>query len=52
MSEKKPLECYLEERVSSRTGKPFKCVIVKLAPNVEKMVFLTDSERALVELTY
>jgi len=40
----------LEQRIS-KAGKPYKCIIVKLTADVEKMIFLTDAEMALLELT-
>lgn len=44
------LQAVLEERLSTRTGKPYKVVVLKLTPEVDKLVFLTAAELALLEL--
>lgn len=50
----KELNCTLEERTSSQ-GKRFTAVVVELAKvngkSIEKLVFLSPSEAALVELS-
>ena len=44
------LDCTYEERTSTKdTSKKYKAVIVKIAPNYEKVVFLTIPEQALLE---
>lgn len=50
MSDKVSLPAYLEERVSSRTGRTYKVVVLQLTNNVEKLVFLSSAELALIEL--
>lgn len=44
------IKCTLEERISSKSNRPYKVLVVHLAPNVDKFVFLTDAEIALLEL--
>lgn len=44
------LSCTLEERTSAKTGKPYKVVVIHLAPNVDKLVFLSQAELALLEM--
>ena len=44
------IKCTLEERVSSKTNRPYKVLVVHLAPNVDKHVFLSSAEIALLEL--
>lgn len=45
-----PVNASLEERISTRTNKPYKCIVIEIAPGVEKVVFLTAAEAALIEL--
>lgn len=42
----------LEERTSKKSNKTYKCVVVKLTDNLEKIVFLSDAEVELLELKY
>lgn len=44
------IKCILEERISSKSNRPYKVLVVHLAPNVDKFVFLTAAEIALLEL--
>lgn len=44
------LSCTLEERISTKTNKPYKVLVVHLAPNVDKLVFLSQAELALLEM--
>ena len=46
------LDCTLEERISSKSGKPYKAVFIKLTPTLEKMVMLEKSEQELISLLY
>ncbi len=41
----------LEER-TSKDGKPYFCIVVKITDNVEKIVFLDKAEIELIRLTY
>lgn len=41
----------LEER-TSKDGKPYICIVVKITDNVEKIVFLDKAEMELIRLTY
>lgn len=43
-------EAELTERISTKSGKPYKVVVLHLAPGVDKLVFLTQAELALIEL--
>ena len=38
-----------EERISSKTGRPYKCISFMLSENIEKLIFLTDSEQYIFE---
>lgn len=49
MSDVVTFPAHLEERVS-RSGKPYKVLIVKLTDTVNKFVFLNAAELALIEL--
>ena len=49
MSDKVSIPAYLEERVS-KSGKPYKVIIIKLTDTVDKFVFLNAAELALLEL--
>ena len=44
------IQATLEQRVS-KVGNPYKCIVIKLTANVEKLIFLTDAEMALLELS-
>lgn len=44
------LSCTLEERISAKTNKPYKVVVIRLAPNVDKFVFLSQAELAILEM--
>ena len=46
------LDCTLEERVSSKSGKPYKALFIKLTPTLEKMVMLEKSEQEVISLVY
>lgn len=41
----------LEER-TSKDGRPYFCIVVKITDNVEKIVFLDKAEIELIRLTY
>ena len=41
--------CVLETRTSTKTGNSYKCLVIKLCNNYEKLVFLTNAELALLE---
>lgn len=38
----------LEERISSK-GNPYKCIVIKLTPTYEKIVFLDKAELELLQ---
>ena len=42
------LNCTFEER-TSKEGKVYKCVVIKLSENYEKIIFLNAPEIALLE---
>lgn len=47
------LDCTYEERTSTKdTTKKYKCIIIKIADNYEKVVFLSVPEQALIESNY
>lgn len=46
------IECTIEERISSKSNRPYKVLVVHLAPGVDKLVFLTSAEIALIDYTY
>ena len=52
MTQSISLPARLEQRVAKESGRPYFCVIVKLNDNVEKMIFLSDSEAEVVRLSY
>jgi len=41
----------LEER-TSKVGKPYTCIVVKITDTVEKIIFLDAAELELIKLTY
>lgn len=43
------IACKLEER-TSKAGNPYKCLVIKLTPNYEKIVFLTPAELELLKV--
>ena len=45
-------EALLEERVSKKSGKSYKCVVVKLTDTLEKVIFLEPAEIELLQLKY
>ena len=45
-------EALLEERLSKKSGKTYKCLVVRLTNTVEKVIFLDPSEIELLELKY
>lgn len=45
----KELKCTFEERESSKTGKKYKAIFIKLGDNYEKIVLLSAPEIALIE---
>lgn len=45
------LNAKLEER-TSKDGKPYFCIVIKITDNVEKIVFLDKAEIELIRLTY
>lgn len=46
----KECKCTLEERISKKTGNPYKCVVVKLTDSYEKVAFLTTPEAELLKM--
>lgn len=40
----------LQERVSSRSGEVYTCIVIKIDDDIEKLVFLTPSEAKLIAL--
>ena len=46
------LKATLEERISKKSGKPYKCLVIRLTENIEKIVFLKDAEIELLTLKY
>lgn len=47
---KQEFKCFLEERTSKK-GSTYQCVVIKLTDKLEKLVFLTDAELALLQLS-
>lgn len=43
------LQARMEKRVSSKTGKDYYVLLVKLSPNYEKEIFLDKCEVALIQ---
>lgn len=41
----------LEERIS-KSGNPYKCIVIKLSENTEKVVFLEPAELELLNILY
>lgn len=37
---------------TSKDGKPYTCILVHLAPNYDKVVFLTNAEIELIKVVY
>lgn len=50
MDTKINVPCTLEERVSTKSGKPYLVLIIKLTNNYEKKVFLDTAEIELLKL--
>jgi len=46
------LDCTLEERISTKSGKPYKAVFIKLTPTLEKMVMLDKAELEVLNMFY
>lgn len=46
------LDCTLEERISSKSGKPYKAIFIKLTPNLEKMVMPEKAETEVISMYY
>lgn len=46
------LNCEVVEKVSAKTQKKYVCLEVTLAPDVKKIVYLTDVELALIKAIY
>lgn len=46
------LEATLEERVSKKSGNKYKCIVVKITENVEKVIFLDPVDVELINLKY
>lgn len=38
-----------QERLSSKTGRLYKCIVFKLSDTMEKLVFLSDAEQYIYE---
>lgn len=47
---KQEFKCFLEERTSKK-GSTYQCVVIKLTDKLEKLVFLTDAELALLQMS-
>ena len=46
------LDCTYEERTSTKdSNKKYKCIVIKISENYEKVVFLSVPEQALIENT-
>lgn len=48
--DKKIIPCSLETR-ESKKGTTYQCLVIKLTPNYEKVVFLESAELELIKLT-
>ena len=46
------LKATLEERVSKKSGRTYKCIVVHLNERIEKVIFLDDTEVELLNLIY
>lgn len=46
------VDCVYKEQLSKDKTKTFKCLLIKLADNYEKIVFLTVPEQMLLENSY
>lgn len=46
------VDTYLVEKTSSKTGKPYTCLVIKLTDNYEKIVFLNPAELELCKTFY
>ena len=42
----------LETRVSKKSGKPYRCIVIKLTDTYEKIVFLDNAEVELIKMNY
>lgn len=38
-----------EKRISQKSGKEYECLVLHLAPNYDKVVFLDKAEKVLLE---
>lgn len=47
---KQEFKCFLEERTSKK-GSTYQCVVIKLTDKLEHLVFLSDAELALLQMT-
>lgn len=52
MENRLQVPCYLEQRKSNKSGKLYYCLVVTIAKDVEKVVFLDNAEVALISLLY
>lgn len=43
------IKCRLEEKISSKTGKPYICLEISLTDSYKKLVFLKDAEIELIK---
>lgn len=43
------IQAKLEERISEKSGKPYICLVIKLTPTYEKLVFLDKAEIELIK---
>lgn len=50
MNTKINVPCTLEQRISTKSGKPYYVLVAKLTENYEKNVFLDQAEIELVKL--
>ena len=42
----------LETRVSKKSGKTYRCIVIKLTDTYEKVVFLDNAEIELIKMNY
>ena len=45
----KTLNAYYVEQTSTKSGKPYKCIIVELCEGREKYLMLNDNEKFIIE---
>ena len=45
------IDCKLVEK-TSKDGNPYVCIEIQLTPTYKKLVFLTQAEKELIQLSY